>query len=108
MSRKDLIIFDIREEVYERDGLQCQYEGCAVRGWANLQLAHRLSRSEKNIKHVIRFMFENYGELSTRKEAEAILNNKLNLVTSCADHNSSFLIDSDYVATEKLLKEIAG
>ena len=103
MSRKNLDIFEIRKEVYERDNYQCKHKGCFTKGWDNLQLAHKISRSKKNIDHVIKFMFREYNELVTRKEAEAVLNNKLNLVTSCSLHNQSFLIDNNPVEMGKLL-----
>ena len=106
MSRKDLTIFDTREEVFERDSFQCQYEDCIIKGWNNLQLSHKISRSKKNIEHVIRFWYNEYDKLITKKEAETVLNGKLNLVTSCAEHNSSFLIDAKPVEIDKLLRRI--
>ena len=106
MNRKSIEIEDIRKEVYCRDGYQCQHGGCKTFGYENLQMAHRISLSEKNIKHVIRFWYEQYKDLKTRKEAEKILNNKLNLVASCADHNQSFLIDSSDLKIDELLRRI--
>ena len=106
MSRKSIDIEDMRTEVYERDLYNCVYPDCTITGYDNLIMAHKISRSKKNIEYVIRFWWNKYDELLTKKEAEAVLNNKLNLVTSCAEHNQSFLIDAKPVEIDKLLRRI--
>lgn len=105
MSQEDLTIHDMRMEVYERDKFQCQYPGCQVKGFDNLQLAHKLART-KNVNYVIQFWYREYEELLTKKEASAILNHKLNLITSCAKHNQLFLIDGNRLESDRLLRRI--
>jgi len=116
--RKDLEIDEIREEIYFRDRdrndgdvYKCMYrrglsDQCEIKGYYKLQMAHRASLSKKNIKHVMKFWYDNYDEILTFREAEKILNNKLNLITSCPAHNQSFLIDNNPVAMNKLLIQI--
>ena len=82
-----------RLEVYWRDGDQCQYidkdgNQCNVRGYDNLVMAHRIHKGNK--KFVVKFWASEYKQFITLKQAKAILNHPINLMTSCADHNSYF------------------
>lgn len=83
-------IEQVRLEVYERDNYQCQYPDCEVRGHDNLQMAHRIQRTKGNKNFVVNFWASEYREFITLKQAEDILNHPINLMSSCADHNSSF------------------
>ena len=79
-----------RLEVYERDLYTCRHFECNVMGYDNLQLAHRIAQTKANKNFVVTFWASEYGEFITLKQAEAILNHPINLMSSCADHNSHF------------------
>ncbi len=109
---KDLDIYDTKMYVFKRDGYRCQHSGCNVRGVDNLQAAHRISKGVENAKrnanrdYVMRFWFEQYKELITKKEAMAILNHPLNLVSSCEKHNSYFNCGNRVVDRIRILRDI--
>lgn len=103
------ISYDIEQSrliVYGRDFYTCQYEGCEVSGYYNIELAHRIAKYM--YKHVQQFIYDNYRIDLTIKEAKAVLNHPLNLVTSChhKPHNSSFNIGNQKVPRDQLLKKI--
>ena len=83
-------IRDTRDFIMERDGYKCQHEGCNVRGYDNLQMAHLIAKSKSSCYYVINFWYQNFNESITKKKAMAILNRPENLTASCPDHNSYF------------------
>lgn len=104
MSRKDIEIMDIRLEIYNRDNYTCQYPDCNIKGFDNLQLAHRIGQGHNlSIENYFRW----FKEINlTKKFIEIILNHKFNLVSSCAKHNDYFNIGFKNEATIKLLNKI--
>ncbi|MBV6342416.1 HNH endonuclease [Candidatus Magnetobacterium casense] len=76
---------EVRAEVFARDIWSCQYPGCGVVGGLGIQIAHRIADTESNRKEC-RALFG----LKRKAEEDAIINHPMNLVTSCAKHNSRF------------------
>lgn len=106
MSRKQLDIGETRIRVYTRDFFHCQYPGCNISGYMNLQMAHNVSKGKGNTSYVIGFWLREFGKDITINEAEKILNHDMNLTTSCPNHNSYFNIGNNPVERDKLLKKI--
>lgn len=104
MSRKDLDIRDTRLFVYNRDEYKCQHPNCEIRGFENLELAHRIGQGHKNgIKKII---LQIYGKHITKKELDKIIHHPLNFATSCKKHNSFFNIGFNEMNTYYLLDKI--
>jgi len=105
-----MLIDEIRKLVYERDSYLCQYPGCDKFGYGNIEMAHRMSNSEMNIGFIRRIAQAYYGLDLSKKDARAMLNHPLNLITSCSYHNQLFLIDNrpaeKILMVERILGEI--
>jgi 5-methylcytosine-specific restriction endonuclease McrA len=104
MSRKQLEIDETRERVYHRDGHKCQYPGCDVAGYMNLQLAHKIRQGQEN--SIMVHWKKEFKRFISKKDANEILHNDLNLVSMCSVHNSSVDITFNPEERRKLLKKI--
>ena len=101
---KSIEIDDTRQFVYARDFYRCQYKDCTVRGWDNLQMAHRIRKGRTD--YVRNFWRDKWGIYISLKQAKDILNHPLNLITSCPLHNQLFLIDNEPIESDELLEKI--
>ena len=88
-------------DIYERDNWTCQR--CNKRA---TQIAHRISKGKVNHKYVIRYIIENYPEM-THLKSDDIIHHKLNMIAVCdLECNSSFNIGNNIVKANKLIDEI--
>ena len=81
---------DKRFEIYERDGYKCQWEGCDKIGFNNIELAHQIHQGKQSENYVKNYVLKNYNIDLKKKQLKEIINNKLNIKTSCKKHNSYF------------------
>lgn len=96
-----------RDYIYARDFYKCQYQGCHVIGYDNLQMAHRIAQTKTNAKYICHFIYENIGLVkSITWVTENVLHHRFNIVTSCPEHNSSFNIGNNPGERDKLLMDI--
>ena len=99
-------IAETREYIYARDYYKCQYPGCHVVGYDNLQLAYRIAQTKTNRDYVQRYIFDKYGVRLTKTDAMALLHHYDNLITSCAKHNSTFNIGNVPEERDRLIEII--
>ena len=107
------MIDDSKLYIFTRDWFKCQHPDCNIRGIGNLEVAHRIAKGEKSAKnnvnrdYVIRFWYQNFNEMITKKYAcDVILNHPLNMVTSCREHNDYFNIAGRPQEMDELLRKI--
>lgn len=99
--------FEIMENcraIHERDGWHCKYPGCH---YEDIQIAHHISKGDTYITSTLNRWNREYQEHRTYKWIKAhVINHPLNVVTSCAAHNSRFNIGNSPGAVRDKLNEI--
>jgi len=97
-----MLDYDVRQNVFGRAGYMCEY--CGARA---TEIAHRIAKTQYNIKHIQRYIKNKYGvELSLTYIRNRIINHPKNLASSCREHNDYFNIGNRIEEAHALVDEI--
>ena len=88
-------------DIYDRDNWTCQRCNKPAS-----QIAHLISKGKVNHKYVMRYVMENYPEMTNIK-SDDIIHHKLNMIAVCGlECNSSYNIGNNIVKTNELIEKI--